>query len=967
MSLDCPSSPSSPVVGSGQGSGSYNVQAFEAAREKKQSTVNISIVLLDHTEVVFKVSKRDRGQVLQDLVFQHLKVNEVKYFGLQFPNDVPDTMRWLDPNKSIRKQFKRGYPYILFFRVKFYVNDVSMLRDNFTRYQLFLQIKLNLLEKRFQCSLPTAAMLSSYIVQSELGDFKSKVHVGKYLSKFKFIPNQNEDFEIEVQRLHKMHRGLTSVQAQHQFIKKAQKLEMYGVEIHHAKDITDKDLDVGVNSSGILMYQNGYRIKEFKWASIVKISFKRKQFYIQLRMLNSSGNESSGLLTMFHMDNYRACKRLWKSCVDFHSFYRLNRCMSVSCVHHNPNHENYANTKTEKHRFGFFTVSGRAKPKNASTDNLSCSNPTAAAKPLSNAPRNGQSKMTDEKAPRRLSAPPTVSYGVGTSGLSDEEFLSVLQSQDTTTHSSDADNDQSFTLIENLPSPVKIPIEYHAANPELHAAVQRLHMRHEAIADDDISVVSASTDDNNSTSSHVTNKSVPPQEKGNVINGLSGDLLVVKLTPDADGKYGFNVKGGVDQKMPVIISKVAPNSPASNISPALDVGDEVLQINGRDVSEHTHDQIVSFIRSTSEQHTGHLVLLISPSKAKKFDDISIDETISKEGESDVAFDLENSMQLLDEMLDSGEILNLFETLYRKRPGGTHQSAKLSENLPKNRYRDISPYDDSRVILHEAETDYINANFVNMRIPGTNWTNFYIASQGPLCNTAVDFWTMVWEQSSSFIAMLTTLVEKGRPKCYQYWPDAGTKVQFGNWVVESVTEEITDSFAFRDFILHKTAASETDEEEIIILESRNIKQMQYIAWPDHGVPDDSSDFLDFVLRVRQNRVGMERPSIVHCSAGIGRTGVLITMETAMCLIEANQPVFPIEIARTMRDQRAMMIQTTSQFKFVCEAILRVYSEGLARPSLLEGVDELEIKEGEESASEQDNDSPNNEIDLDGDDD
>jgi tyrosine-protein phosphatase non-receptor type 4 len=142
------------------------------------------------------------------------------------------------------------------------------------------------------------------------------------------------------------------------------------------------------------------------------------------------------------------------------------------------------------------------------------------------------------------------------------------------------------------------------------------------------------------------------------------------------------------------------------------------------------------------------------------------------------------------------------------------------------------------------------------------------------------------------------------------------------IVESIAEDITDSFAFRDFILHKISDEGTDDEEHVISESRNIKQMQYIAWPDHGVPDDSSDFLDFVLRVRQHRVGMDKPSVVHCSAGIGRTGVLITMETAMCLIEANQPVYPIEIARTMRDQRAMMIQTTSQFKFVCEAILCV---------------------------------------------
>lgn len=100
-------------------------------------------------------------------------------------------------------------------------------------------------------------------------------------------------------------------------------------------------------------------------------------------------------------------------------------------------------------------------------------------------------------------------------------------------------------------------------------------------------------------------------------------------------------------------------------------------------------------------------------------------------------------------------------------------------------------------------------------------------------------------------------------------------------------------------------------------------MQYVAWPDHGVPESSRQFIEFVQEVRQHRLGTVEPILVHCSAGIGRTGVLILMETAMCLIEANEPVYPLEIVRTMRDQRAMLIQTSSQYKFVCEAIVKVH--------------------------------------------
>lgn len=975
------------------GSGTYNVRATEAAREKKQSSVNISVVLLDHTEVVFKINKRDRGQVLLDLLFQHLRVSEVKFFGLQFPSDVPDTMRWLDPTKSIRKQFKRGYPHILFFRVKFYANDLSSMKDEFTRFQLFLQLKLDLLEKRLQCPMSTYAMMASLAVQSELGDYNVDEHKNNYVSEFKFIANQTEDFEREIIRLHKMHKGISPSQAESYFIKKAQKLDLYGVEIHHAKDNDDEDLDVGVTSFGVVLYQNGFRKDEFRWSSIVKISFKRKQFYIQLK---SDGKRDLGQfepIFSFHMDSYRACKRLWKSCVDFHSFYRLDRCMNSSCLHqHQSNdsqHNQSADGKTDKHLFGFLTLSGRGKLKDAdeclsdSQGHQKYLRPRAgSAKSKDNltVSCNGDSKP-DEKAPRRLSAPPSMSYGVGATQITDEEMLEVLRQQQTLAGTAAPKENVIFTNdilegseIEHLPSPVQIPIQYHSPDPALAASFRQMHVRAEAAGENDeiaASELSAITTAESECSSVLTSKTdksyvlpnnsqtvpFPHQASGSQFNGLPDDLVVVRVKPNSEGWYGFNVKGGADQSLPIVVSKVAPNSPASLSSPHLNEGDEVLQINGRDVSTHTHEQVVRFIRSTREHHSRQLVLLVKPIVTSKPSHDTTDQINSSEqAESfttanDEGAVLHRSMQWLEDMLDSGEILAMFDGLYRKKPGATMHDSKLPQNIPKNRYRDIAPYDNTRVVLDTGSTDYINANYVNMHIPGNNWTNRYVASQGPLPNTSLDFWTMVWEQNATLIVMLTTVTENGRPKCHQYWPSEGKGIQFGTWFIESISEEVTHSFAFRDFRLYQLE----DEDRSNIDEHtkyRDIRQMQYIAWPDHGVPDDSSDFLDFVLRVRQNRVGMKLPCIVHCSAGIGRTGVLITMETAMCLIEAGEPVYPIEIARAMRDQRAMMIQTPSQFKFVCEAILRVYKEGLAKPIYDDDFDE------QDSVNEDDRDGLNN---------
>ena len=180
--------------------------------------------------------------------------------------------------------------------------------------------------------------------------------------------------------------------------------------------------------------------------------------------------------------------------------------------------------------------------------------------------------------------------------------------------------------------------------------------------------------------------------------------------------------------------------------------------------------------------------------------------------------------------------------------------------------------------------------------------------------------MIWECQSNLIIMLTTIVERGRIKCHKYWPDFGDTVEYGQLTVTCIKEDTGDNFVFREFSLQQE-----DTEEV-----RQVTQMAYLSWPDNGVPESSEEFFHFVEAVRSHRQGSLYPTIVHCSAGIGRTGVVILMETALYLIEANQPVYPLDLTRVMRDQRASMIQTTSQYKFVCQAILKVYKEGKVKP-------------------------------------
>ncbi|XP_025096185.1 tyrosine-protein phosphatase non-receptor type 4-like isoform X2 [Pomacea canaliculata] len=910
-------------------SGSYNVRASEMAhnQDRQPKTVNCVVHFLDETDETFEVDKRSKAQQLLDKVFDHLELVEKDYFGLQFIDMAPgeDGMRWLDPLKTIKKQC-RGPPYEFFFRVKFYVSDPSKLAEEYTRYHFFLQVRQDMLSGKLVCSEHQAAALASYAVQSELGDFNPDEHKDGYLNGFMFVPNQTREFEQQVAEKHRQHRGQTPADAEFNFLERAKRLEMYGVDLHNArlmlpeeekKDQSSIEIQLGVTSAGLVVFQNNLRINTFSWGKIVKISFKRKQFFIQLRRevvtdsIEPPAEEKSGKaqnepvenLIGFNMTSYRSCKNLWKSCVEHHTFFRLH--------HPNPPSKKIFSLGSK--------FSGRTE-----------------FQTLEESKRRAKIERTFSRSPSKRYRR-TVGAVSRDAILEERRFIDgyrqLSKSQTFSGHSDCAQH--ALYRRDGFNSQVRatLPHDYKSSRTSwLDARSDKSDddggfLSHTTSRDNyplpvPTKVVSYNSDSKSDTYTQPTYSDYLPNG-----NCVSDGLVTIRMKPDDHGRFGFNVKGGADQGMPIIVSRVAPETPADLAIPRLNEGDQVLYINGRDVSQHTHEQVVMFIKASRETHSGELVLIVRPNvyvgedTADEPDFTYIPETHQIASSSSSANTLESSLLLLQEGLESGAAIAQFEQLYRKKPGLTVNVARLDANINKNRYRDISPYDQTRVILkHGVNGDYVNANYVNMEIPGSGIVNRYIAAQGPLPNTCIDFWQMIWEQQSSLVVMLTTKVERGRVKCHQYWPQLYETEDFGPLQITCVKEEETPSFAFREFNLTHV---ETSEE-------RHIRHMQYIAWPDHGVPDDPSDFLEFVMKVRQARAGMVEPTVVHCSAGIGRTGVLITMETAMYLIEANQPVYPLTIVRQMRDQRAMLIQTSSQYKFVCEAILRVYHEGLVKP-------------------------------------
>ncbi|XP_049994176.1 band 4.1-like protein 2 isoform X11 [Alexandromys fortis] len=294
------------------------VEVASQKAAKKTKAVLAKVTLLDGTEYSCDLEKRAKGQVLFDKVCEHLNLLEKDYFGLLFPENA-EHKSWLDPAKEIKRQL-RNLPWLFSFNVKFYPPDPSQLTEDITRYFLCLQLRQDIASGRLPCSFVTHALLGSYTLQAEHGDYDPEEYDSIDLSDFKFAPDQTKEMEEKVAELHKTHRGLSPAQADTQFLENAKRLSMYGVDLHHAKDSEGVDIKLGVCANGLFIYKDKLRINRFAWPKILKISYKRSNFYIKVRPAEPEQFEST---IGFKLPNHRAAKRLWKVCVEHHTFYRL--------------------------------------------------------------------------------------------------------------------------------------------------------------------------------------------------------------------------------------------------------------------------------------------------------------------------------------------------------------------------------------------------------------------------------------------------------------------------------------------------------------------------------------------------------------------------------------------------------------------------------------------------------------------
>ncbi|XP_022645834.1 protein 4.1 homolog isoform X4 [Varroa destructor] len=285
---------------------------------KKGQCVTCTVRLLDGTDFEEQFDKKAKGQQVFDMVCESLNLLEKDYFGLTY-RDAEDIRNWVNLEKRVAKQLKTS-PWMLNFEVKFYPPDPSQLQEDITRYHLCLQVREDIFSGKLPCSFVTHALLGSCLVQAELGDYDPDEMGSDYLSSFRLAPNQTPELEEKIVELHRQHKGQTPAEAELHYLDNARKLAMYGVDLHPAKDFEGVDIMLGVCSSDLLIYRDRLRINRFAWPKILKISYKRNNFYIKIRPGEFEQFEST---IGFKLANHRAAKRLWKTCVEHHTFFRL--------------------------------------------------------------------------------------------------------------------------------------------------------------------------------------------------------------------------------------------------------------------------------------------------------------------------------------------------------------------------------------------------------------------------------------------------------------------------------------------------------------------------------------------------------------------------------------------------------------------------------------------------------------------
>ncbi|XP_021567279.1 tyrosine-protein phosphatase non-receptor type 21 [Carlito syrichta] len=912
------------------------------------------IQLLNGEFVEFTLSVESTGQESLEAVAQRLELREVTYFSLWYYNKQ-NQRRWVDLEKPLKKQLdKHASEPTVYFGVVFYVPSVSQLQQEITRYQYYLQLKKDILEGNVPCTLEQAIKLAGLAVQADFGDF-DQYESQDFLQKFALLPvgwlqdeKVLEEATQKVALLHQKYRGLTAPEAEMLYMQEVERLDGYGEESYPAKDSQGSDLSVGACLEGIFVkHKNGRPPVIFRWHDIANMSHNKSFFALEL----ASKEET----IQFQTEDMETAKYVWRLCVARHKFYRLNQCsLQTQAIPVNP-------------------------VRRRSSSRVSLPRPQPYVMPPAPLHYNGHYTEPYASSQDNLFVPSQNGYYCHSQTSLDRAQLDpggrTRNGSVYSAHSTGSLNSPQPCL---QPSPA-------SSNPSLRShpdlVTRRVHHAVQTFQEDSLPVAHSLQE----VSAPLSARRAPPRRGSVEAAAPAPCLDALRLGDGAAGRGGpahAHAKSPSDATMLVHSSEdegeggageepvaapptrasasghpcpalgplhiLEPRSPDTEapwarrdglLTPSVSESDLTTSGRYRARRDSLHRRPVSDLLSGRKDVVEGLPPLggmkktrvdakkIGPLKLAALNGLSLSRLPLPDDEKDMparATDDERC-KILEQRLEQGMVFTEYEKILKKRlVDGECATARLPENAERNRFQDVLPYDDARVELvptKENNTGYVNASHIKVAVSGIEWD--YIATQGPLQHTCQDFWQMVWEQGIAIIAMVTAEEEGGREKSFRYWPRLGSRhntVTYGRFKI--TTRFRTDSGCY--------ATTGLKMKHLLTGQERTVWHLQYTDWPEHGCPEDPKGFLSYLEEIQSVRrhtnstsdpQNPNPPLLVHCSAGVGRTGVVILSEIMIACLEHNEVLDVPRVLDMLRRQRMMLVQTLCQYTFVYRVLIQ----------------------------------------------
>uniref|UniRef100_A0A8C6QAR7 Tyrosine-protein phosphatase non-receptor type n=1 Tax=Nannospalax galili TaxID=1026970 RepID=A0A8C6QAR7_NANGA len=817
------------------------------------------IRLLDSNVIECTLSVESTGQECLEAVAQRLELRETHYFGLWFLSKSQQA-RWVELEKPLKKHLdKFANEPLLFFGVMFYVPNVSWLQQEATRYQYYLQVKKDVLEGRLRCTLEQVIRLAGLAVQADFGDY-NQFDSQEFLREYVLFPM---DLALEEAVLEELTQKVAQEHKAHSGILPAEAELMYINEVERLDGFGQEIFPVKDN------HGNGMHLGIFFMGIFVRNRIGRQAVIYRWNDVGSITHSKAAILlelidkeetALFHTDDIENAKYISRLFTTRHKFYKQNQICTEQ-----------SNSPPPIRRQPTWSRSSlpRQQPYILPPMHVQCGEHYSETHTSQDSIFHGNEEALYCNSHNSLD----LNYLNGT--ITNGSVCSV--------HSVNSLScSQSFIQASPVSSNLSIP-----GSDIMHADYIPSH-RHSAI---------------------IVPSYRPTPDYETVMRQMKRGLMHA----DSHSQSLRNLN---------IINTHAYNQP------------EELVYSQPEMRER-HPYTVSYMPQGSyghklnleKQKMAGLEAQKRPLMLAALNGLSVARVSGREDSRHDAtrVPIDERLRTLKKKLEDGMVFTEYEQVPNKKANGVFNTAALPENAERSRIREVVPYEENRVELiptKENNTGYINASHIKVVVSGAEW--HYIATQGPLPHTCHDFWQMVWEQGVNVIAMVTAEEEGGRTKSHRYWPKLGSKHSSATYGKFKVTTKFrTDSGCY--------ATTGLKVKHLLSGQERTVWHLQYTDWPHHGCPEDVQGFLSYleeIQSVRRHTNSMlegsktrHPPIIVHCSAGVGRTGVVILSELMIYCLEHNEKVEVPTMLRFLREQRMFMIQTIAQYKFVYQVLIQ----------------------------------------------